>query len=40
MLGVTAVADSIDNARQKAYAAVDKINFDGKHFRTDIGIKK
>ncbi len=40
VLGVTAVADSIDNARQKAYAAVDKINFEGKHFRTDIGIKK
>jgi phosphoribosylamine--glycine ligase len=40
VLGVTAVADSIDNARQKAYAAVDKISFEGKHFRTDIGIKK
>ncbi|NLK86201.1 MAG: phosphoribosylamine--glycine ligase [Clostridiaceae bacterium] len=40
VLGVTAVADSIDNARKTAYAAVDKISFEGKHFRTDIGIKK
>lgn len=40
VLGVTAVADTIDNARQKAYAAVEKINFEGKHYRTDIGIKK
>ncbi len=40
VLGVTAVADNIDNARKKAYAAVDKINFEGKHYRTDIGIKK
>lgn len=40
VLGVTAVADSIENARRKAYAAVDKINFEGKHFRRDIGIKK
>jgi phosphoribosylamine--glycine ligase len=40
VLGVTAVGDSIDDARRKAYAAVDKINFEGKHFRTDIGIKK
>lgn len=40
VLGVTAVADSIDNARLKVYAAVDKISFEGKHFRTDIGIKK
>ncbi len=40
VLGVTAVADSIDNARQKAYAAVDKISFEGMQYRRDIGIKK
>ncbi len=40
VLGVTAVADSIDNARQKAYAVVDRINFQGMHYRRDIGIKK
>lgn len=40
VLGVTAVADNMDNAREKAYAAVDKIHFDGMHFRRDIGVKK
>lgn len=39
VLGVTAVADTIEEARQKAYKSVEKINFDKKHFRTDIGIK-
>jgi len=40
VLGVTAVGKDIDEARKKAYAAVDKINFEKKHFRHDIGIKK
>lgn len=40
VLGVTAIADTMDNAREKAYAAVEKISFDGMHFRRDIGIKK
>ena len=40
MLGVTAVADSIDDARARAYAAVEKIKFDAMHYRRDIGIKK
>ncbi len=40
VLGVTAVADTIDDARAKAYAAVGKINFEGMHYRKDIGIKK
>ena len=40
VLGVTAVADTMDNARERAYAAVEKISFDRMHFRTDIGIKK
>ncbi len=39
VLGVTAVADTIDKARTLAYKAVDSINFEGKHFRKDIGIK-
>jgi phosphoribosylamine--glycine ligase len=34
---VTAVADSFENCIKKAYAAVDKIHFDGAHFRHDIG---
>ena len=40
VLGVTAVADTIDDARAKAYAAVGKIKFEGMHYRRDIGIKK
>lgn len=39
VIGVTAVADSIDKARELAYKAVDKVQFEGKHFRKDIGIK-
>ncbi|MCE5323362.1 phosphoribosylamine--glycine ligase [bacterium] len=37
VLGVTAVAESFENCIKKAYAAVDKIHFDGAHFRHDIG---
>jgi len=39
VLGVTAVAESMDKAREKAYAAAAKIKFDGVHYRRDIGIK-
>ena len=39
VLGVTAVSDAINSARDKAYAAVDKISFTGMHCRSDIGIK-
>lgn len=40
VLGITAVAPTLDEAIQKAYADVDKIHFDQAHFRHDIGIKK
>ncbi|MGM9552354.1 MAG: phosphoribosylamine--glycine ligase [Clostridia bacterium] len=40
VLGVTAVADSLDNAIVKAYEGVKKIHFDKMHYRNDIGIKK
>lgn len=40
VLGVTAVAENLDKAIEKAYAAVDKIHFKDAHFRHDIGIKK
>ncbi|WP_370822025.1 phosphoribosylamine--glycine ligase [Acidaminococcus massiliensis] len=36
VLGVTAVAEDIPSAQQKAYDAVDKIHFEGAHFRQDI----
>jgi phosphoribosylamine---glycine ligase len=37
VLGVTASAESLPVTLQKAYAAIDKIHFDGMHYRTDIG---
>ena len=40
VLGVTAKADTLDEALDKAYAAVKKINFEGAHYRTDIGRTK
>jgi len=39
VLGVTATAPSLEQAIAKAYQAVDKIQFEGAHFRTDIGAK-
>lgn len=40
VLGVTAKADTLDEALDKAYNAVEKINFEGAHYRTDIGRTK
>ena len=40
VLGVTALGANIDEARDKAYAAVDKISFTDEFHRSDIGIKK
>ena len=37
VLGVTAVGDTLLAARERAYDAVDKIEFDGSYFRRDIG---
>src|SRR3954447_13538814 len=37
VLGVTAIADTIQQARQRAYDAMKKIHFEGMHYRTDIG---
>jgi len=39
VLGVTALGDNIETAIKKAYGAVEKINFDGMYYRTDIGQK-
>lgn len=39
VLGVCAKGDTIEEARQKAYKNVEKIQFDGMHYRTDIGVK-
>lgn len=39
VLGVTAAADSLPQAIQKAYEATREIHFDGGQFRSDIGAK-
>jgi phosphoribosylamine--glycine ligase len=36
VLGVTALGDSVEHARQRAYAAADKIHFPGMQLRRDI----
>jgi phosphoribosylamine--glycine ligase len=36
VLGVTATGNSISDAQQRAYEAVDKIHFSGMHYRKDI----
>ena len=40
VLGVTAVAESIDAAIAAAYAGVREISFEGMHYRTDIGRRR
>lgn len=40
VLGVTATGETLDRALEAAYVAVKRINFDGAHYRTDIGRKK
>ncbi|MEM9296709.1 MAG: phosphoribosylglycinamide synthetase C domain-containing protein, partial [Planctomycetota bacterium] len=39
VLSVSAVADTIPAARDKANAAAERIAFDGAHFRRDIGAR-
>ena len=37
VLGVTALGATLQEALDKSYQAAEKINFENKHFRTDIG---
>ncbi|MGH9609239.1 MAG: phosphoribosylglycinamide synthetase C domain-containing protein, partial [Bryobacteraceae bacterium] len=37
VLGVTAGGNSLEVAIQRTYAAAAKVQFDGMHYRTDIG---
>ncbi len=37
VLGVTATGETFDEARERCYAAVRRIQFEGAHYRTDIG---
>jgi phosphoribosylamine--glycine ligase len=39
VLNVTAVAPTFEEARERAYAAVSRIHFDGMHYRSDIGVR-
>lgn len=39
VLDVTAVAPTFEEARNLAYAACEKIDFDGKTYRSDIGLR-
>jgi phosphoribosylamine--glycine ligase len=39
VLSVCARGDDVDIARRRAYEALDKIDFRGKHFRTDIPVR-
>ena len=36
VLGVTALAEDIKSAKDRAYSAVEKIHFDQVHYRKDI----
>ena len=39
VLGITAIAENLDEAIKKAYSAVEKISFKDMHYRKDIGVK-
>ena len=39
VLGVSAVGDTLKEALDQAYEAVDKVHFEGKYYRRDIGTK-
>jgi len=38
-MGVTAIAEDLPSAIQRAYAGVNKLQFEGMHYRKDIGAK-
>ena len=39
VLAITALGNSIAQARERAYAAIDQIRFEGYHFRRDIALR-
>jgi len=39
VLGITAWADDLSDAREQAYACLEQVRFPGMHFRQDIGLK-
>ncbi len=40
VLCITALADDVETARTRAYAAFEEVSYDGKFCRTDIGARK
>jgi phosphoribosylamine--glycine ligase len=40
VLGVTATGNTLEEARLKAYANVERIHFEGAHYRRDIGLQE
>jgi phosphoribosylamine--glycine ligase len=40
VLGVSAAGADLEAARARAYGAIDQIQFDGMHFRRDIGLRR
>ena len=38
VLSIVATADSLQEARKRAYAACEKVHFEGMHYRRDIGL--
>jgi len=39
VLAITALGNSVEQARERAYAAINQIHFDGWHFRRDIALR-
>jgi phosphoribosylamine--glycine ligase len=39
VLAVTAIGDTFEEARKKAYKSADIIDFEGKYYRKDIGFE-
>lgn len=39
VLSVCALGETVDEARERAYAAMEKVDFHGKHYRNDIGAR-
>jgi phosphoribosylamine--glycine ligase len=39
VLGVTGYGSDLESARARAYGAIEKIHFEGMHFRRDIGLR-
>lgn len=40
VLGITAMGDTVEQARERAYAAVERIELDGAQYRRDIGVRR